>query len=155
MYVRSPTYLFILGSLLLLPAAVRAEGDFSSQDLKVHLLTDAEISERCAASIAGRVDMQEAKDENGQARFAPRCVLAYETMRALAESYMGKETAAVEVIGSAIHSCEENNTQENCLNAGRTLTDTAADSHEELAGVASEAEKKLEAFVVVAKAGNQ
>ncbi|MGE3263519.1 MAG: hypothetical protein AB7K68_17200 [Bacteriovoracia bacterium] len=115
-----------------------AEGDAV---VGAYALTDEEISQRCAASIAGKIDMVDRPNENGLPGKAPRCVTTYENMRAVAQSYdAAEQTARNEIMSVSQIDCT---TQANCVGAGNTIDQKALSAHESMMNAAGEGQVAL------------
>lgn len=106
------------------------------------VLTDAEISQRCAASIKGNIDMVDADEGNGIARRIPRCVFTYENMRNVAQEYADAEEAAKQkiLVRTAIKDCSG---QDDCVQAAKNMYLMAADVHGELVNISQNGESRL------------
>lgn len=106
-----------------------------------YALTDEEISQRCAASIAGKIDMVDRPNENGLPGKAPRCVTTYENMRAVAQSYdAAEQTARNEIMSVSQIDCT---TQANCVGAGNTIDQKALSAHESMMNAAGQGQVAL------------
>lgn len=109
--------------------------------MQQYLLTDEEITALCADAIATNYDMVTGIDPNtGMGYSIPRCVRTYEEMRSVAQRYMAEEEAGVAQIQSLATppGCNENPTQIGCLEAGKAVTDTAVQVHQNLEAIAAE-----------------
>jgi hypothetical protein len=106
------------------------------------VLTDVEISQRCAASIQGHIDMVDADEGNGIARRVPRCVFTYENMRDIAQGYNdAEEHARLEVIGQNL--VAECHGQDECLHAAREIIERAIHAHQSLVLIGRDGESRL------------
>ena len=123
-----------------------AFADGLESKLKRHALSPQEIAEKCKASIQAKVDMVATTDENGRPEKVPRCVLLYRASSQSANSYLTDIQHAVEEVASNAPNCDDNSTQQGCLEAGKKLIEKAADTHAKLAQRAEEIESKFEEF---------
>jgi hypothetical protein len=111
--------------------------------LELHSLREAEIAEKCRASILAKVDMVTTTNQDGKPEIVPKCVMLYRTVSASASSYLQESQAAMEEIGQTDASCDADATQKGCLEAGKKLMDAATNSHKRLVNKASEIEQNL------------
>lgn len=121
------------------PAVAILENSVTSTKLKAYELSDAEITLRCRASIAQKLDMV----ENAEGKLVPKCVHTYETARAVATSYLNAERSAQLMVSSKENSCDENSSQESCLKAGQNVAIDAMKAHQAMESSASKGEERL------------
>lgn len=116
-------------------------------ELSSYLLTDQEISSRCATSIRLKHDMVDSSFENGMARKVPRCVSTYEGMRSVAHRFHEGELRAIETMKQSklpMAACSgERATQDGCARAGEALNRAAAEAHQNVVTAAEEGEREL------------
>jgi hypothetical protein len=129
-----------LGLILSLPS--HADGTLPA-GLELHAISEAEIAEKCRASILAKVDMVRVENQDGKSEIVPKCVMLYRTASTSASSYIEESRAAMEEISHTNANCDADATQKGCLEAGKKLVDAATNSHKRLAKKASEIEQNL------------
>ncbi len=137
-------YLLAIGSFALSAGSALAGEPAFESNLKRHQLSASEIAEKCKASIKAKVDLVTVLNEHGKSERVPRCVMLYRTASQSANDYLEEAKAAIAEVGADKINCDENATQQGCLDAGKRLIEKAASTHAHLATKAEEIETKLE-----------
>jgi hypothetical protein len=95
-------------------------------------------------SIQAKMDLVTIVNDQGKSEQVPRCVMLYRTASQSADSYLEEAKTAIANVGAEKINCDDNATQQGCLDASKRLMEKAASTHVQLAAKAEEIETKLE-----------
>ena len=114
---------------LLLPFAAWSGESNLPPGLQQFVLSDEEIAARCEASIQAKVGLEQTDD----GRWLTRCERHYDAMRSVAQRISARIHDASLRVQKHAKRCSENNTQTNCLEAGKRLANSTADAYAQAA----------------------
>ena len=117
--------------------AIWSSSAFAAEEnpLAAHLISDAEITKRCQASIRARTSVVDGKTE---------CERIYLRLRGLAEQYQAELEHERTLVAEQKKGCGDEANQASCLAANKELSEKMAKIHRHLADLADQAQKETE-----------